>query len=156
MVRYLSIDNKHPKIDFARKCSFREALATMLAVRANAAREAACVAVEEEAAHMAARAVEAALDLLPGRRRLLRRRWLTRRLVRWRERRSRRQRKRWRRRIWHGTAAAGTRTWPRRDASARSTSSPLIAATVGTWLAAKLSAPARPAKRLQHRRSGLG
>jgi hypothetical protein len=22
MVRYLSIDNKHPKIDFARKCSF--------------------------------------------------------------------------------------------------------------------------------------
>jgi hypothetical protein len=24
MVRYLSIDNKHPKIDFARKCSFKE------------------------------------------------------------------------------------------------------------------------------------
>jgi hypothetical protein len=23
MVRYLSIDNKHPKIDFARKCSFK-------------------------------------------------------------------------------------------------------------------------------------
>jgi hypothetical protein len=39
------------------------ALATMLVVRANAAREAARVAVEEEAARVAARAVEAALDL---------------------------------------------------------------------------------------------
>jgi hypothetical protein len=26
MVRYLSIDNKHPKIDFARKCSFNYTL----------------------------------------------------------------------------------------------------------------------------------
>jgi hypothetical protein len=41
----------------------REALATMLVVRANAAREAARVAAEEEAARVAARAVEAALDL---------------------------------------------------------------------------------------------
>jgi hypothetical protein len=41
----------------------REALAAMLAVRANVAREAARVAAEEEAAHVAARAAEAALDL---------------------------------------------------------------------------------------------
>jgi hypothetical protein len=128
----------------------REALTAMLAVRANAAREAAHVTAEEEAARVAARAAEAALDLAARRRRLLRRWWLARRLVRWRERRSRRrrrQRKRRRRRRWHGTAATGTRTWPQRDASARSTSSPPIAATAGTWLAARLSAPARPAAR---------
>jgi hypothetical protein len=41
----------------------REALAAMLVVRANAAREAARVAIEEEAARMAARAAEAALEL---------------------------------------------------------------------------------------------
>jgi hypothetical protein len=57
-----------------------------------------------------------------------------RRLVRWREWR-RRQRKRRRRRRWHRTAAAGTPIWPRRDAPARSTSSPPSAATAGTWRA---------------------
>jgi hypothetical protein len=41
----------------------REALAAMLVVRANAAREAARVAVEEEAVRVTARAAEAALDL---------------------------------------------------------------------------------------------
>jgi hypothetical protein len=120
----------------------REALAAMLMVRANAAREAACVAAEEKAARLAARAAEAALELASRRRRLLRRRRLARRLVRWRERRSwrrRRQRKRRCRRRWHGTAAAGTTTWPRRDAPARSTSSPPSAATAGTWLAARLT-----------------
>jgi hypothetical protein len=122
----------------------REALAAMLVGRANAAREAARVAAEEEAAHVAvrttevarvvARATEAALELVPGRRRLLRRRWL----VRWRERRSWRRRRQ-RKRRWHATAAAGTKTWPRRDASARPTSSPPNAA--------RLTAPARPAAR---------
>jgi hypothetical protein len=113
----------------------------MLVVRANAAREAARVAAEEEAAlDLAAREEAAAAEEVAR----------EARLVRWRERRRRRrrrQRKRWRRRRWHGTAAAGTRTWPRRDASARSTSSPPIAATAGTWLAARLSTPAGPATR---------
>jgi hypothetical protein len=79
----------------------REALTAMLAVCANAAREAARAATEEEVAHVAACAAEAVLDLAAGRRRLLRRRWLARGLMRWRERRSRqrrRQRNRWRRR----------------------------------------------------------
>jgi hypothetical protein len=29
MVRYLIIDNKHPKIDFARKCSFNNYLSSL-------------------------------------------------------------------------------------------------------------------------------
>jgi hypothetical protein len=124
----------------------REALVAMLMERANAARKVARMAAEEEAVRLAAHAVEAALELAAGRRRLLRRRRLARRLVRWREWRSWRRRRQ-RRRRWHGTAAAGMTTWPRQDAPARSTSSPPSAATVGTWLAARLTAPARPAVR---------
>jgi hypothetical protein len=108
----------------------REALAAMLMVCTNAARE-------------AARAAEAALELA-AREEAARAEEVAREAARAEEASAEAAAQEER---WHGTAAAGTTTWPRRDAPARSTSSLPSVATAGTWLAARLNAPARPAAR---------
>jgi hypothetical protein len=97
----------------------REALAAMLVVRANAAREAMRLAVQEKAAHVAARMAKAAADATA-------------------QEEMARDRRHW---------EPGTRTWPRQGALARSRSSPASAATARTWHTAVPPAPARPTAR---------
>jgi hypothetical protein len=124
----------------------REALAAMLVVRANAAREVARVAAEEEAA----RAAEAALDLA-AREEAAAAKEVSREAARAVARAEEQAEEAAAEAAAQEEMARDRRHWDEdmaaADASARSTSSPPIAATAGTWLAAKLSAPARPATR---------